>query len=595
MPTTDATYHNNAKYYAEQASGEKTSAQTARQGAETAATNAGQSATAAAESASQAAESARTLTIDTTLTQSGQAADAKKTGDEITGLKEDLSQITLLYKNVDDFISNKFIVTNGADGSTISLTPQLSNDWEYLIVDCVQGDRFYVDETGANTARAWAFIDANNVMLSKSDSGVVTTIITAPANASKVIFNNKKSVYTKSVSSVTGDDKIGRLSNEVQAMSKGFIDGNLFDVATITVGKYISPSSGNLNNLSGYNASEFIEIGAGNYVTVVNAFNAVIYKADKSFSREISRRYDDYPLTALLTNEEKYIRISVKDAYLSTAQVERNIGASAYVNYGQSVDSKNQMDNAYKLTTVYVGEGCCFTTINSALSIILDATAKNRYVLFITEGEYNETITTKDYVDIVGESKYKSIINYINDDESDYVNRSAVFASTYTTLKNLTVKTTGSKYPLHCDARYNEPYEVNCINCIFQHDGFSGSSQPAGTAVGIGLYWGQHVSLELCECIGSGTTGVASIYCHNSSESDAAHSRFRSLKVKDCVLTNATYGLRLQAIESNQLQANECVYIGNKNTANTPVSVEANAYQSWHMVSIGNTPEYTQS
>lgn len=253
-----------------------------------------------------------------------------------------------------------------------------------------------------------------------------------------------------------------------------------------------------------------------------------------------------------------------------------------------------QADNAYKMTTVLVGDGCCFTTINSALSAITDNTKKNRYTLFITEGEYNETITTKDYVDIVGESKFKSVINYISDDESDYVNRSAIFASTYTMLKNLTVKTTGSKYPLHCDARYNEPYEVKAKNCIFKHDGFTGETQPAGTAVGIGLYWGQHVSLEECECIASGATGVASVYCHNSSESDASHSRFRSLKIKDCMLSNATYGLRLQAIERNQLQANECVYIGNKNMCNTPVSLENNGYQSWHILSLGNEPSYTQ-
>lgn len=45
------------------------------------------SATAAAQSAEAAAESARTLTIDTTLTQTGQAADAKKTGEGIADLK----------------------------------------------------------------------------------------------------------------------------------------------------------------------------------------------------------------------------------------------------------------------------------------------------------------------------------------------------------------------------------------------------------------------------------------------------------------------------------------------------------------------------
>lgn len=52
-----------------------------------------QAAAEAAASAAAAAESARTLTIDPTLTQSGQAADAKAVGDEISGLKEDISQI----------------------------------------------------------------------------------------------------------------------------------------------------------------------------------------------------------------------------------------------------------------------------------------------------------------------------------------------------------------------------------------------------------------------------------------------------------------------------------------------------------------------
>lgn len=58
VESTDETYHNNAKYYAE-----------------------------------QAADSAASIGIDATLTQTGKAADAKKTGDEISALKEDLSSI----------------------------------------------------------------------------------------------------------------------------------------------------------------------------------------------------------------------------------------------------------------------------------------------------------------------------------------------------------------------------------------------------------------------------------------------------------------------------------------------------------------------
>lgn len=49
-----------------------------------------QAAEEADDAADRAEEAARTLTIDDTLTQTGQAADAKKVGDEITDLKDDL-------------------------------------------------------------------------------------------------------------------------------------------------------------------------------------------------------------------------------------------------------------------------------------------------------------------------------------------------------------------------------------------------------------------------------------------------------------------------------------------------------------------------
>ena len=81
------------------AAGSATSAQSysgtaasAAQAASGSADDADTSATAAAASAAAAAESARTLTIDDTLTQQGQAADSKKTGDEISAIKADLSQ-----------------------------------------------------------------------------------------------------------------------------------------------------------------------------------------------------------------------------------------------------------------------------------------------------------------------------------------------------------------------------------------------------------------------------------------------------------------------------------------------------------------------
>lgn len=98
----DPAYHNNAKYYAEQGGA---SAQTASEAAQTATTKAGE----AAQSASAAAESARTLTIDATLAQSGQAADAKATGEvkeSVASLKTDLEAFPETAKTVtiSDFV-----------------------------------------------------------------------------------------------------------------------------------------------------------------------------------------------------------------------------------------------------------------------------------------------------------------------------------------------------------------------------------------------------------------------------------------------------------------------------------------------------------
>lgn len=63
--------------------------------ATTAKTDAETARDAAAQSASEAAESARTLTIDATLTQSGQAADAKVVGDEIADLRSAFEEIII--------------------------------------------------------------------------------------------------------------------------------------------------------------------------------------------------------------------------------------------------------------------------------------------------------------------------------------------------------------------------------------------------------------------------------------------------------------------------------------------------------------------
>lgn len=83
-----------------------------------------QAAEEADDAADRAEEAARTLTIDDTLTQTGQAADAKKVGDEITALKDDFNHIddalSINYSDVSLWESGGIDLSTGEEWETNS-------------------------------------------------------------------------------------------------------------------------------------------------------------------------------------------------------------------------------------------------------------------------------------------------------------------------------------------------------------------------------------------------------------------------------------------------------------------------------------------
>ena len=122
---------------AESARTEAETAKTAAAGSALAAQNAATTATtqagAASDSATAAAESARTLTIDATLTQTGQAADAKAAGDAVADLKSAISADAYLgnlcyYGS----ISYGQVLSSGANGTTSA--SESSNTTDFIDV-----------------------------------------------------------------------------------------------------------------------------------------------------------------------------------------------------------------------------------------------------------------------------------------------------------------------------------------------------------------------------------------------------------------------------------------------------------------------------
>ena len=119
---------------AEEAATSATMATNAKTNAESARDAAAQSASEAAASASQAAESARTLTIDATLTQSGQAADAKVVGDALAVAD---ASLTAIQAEISTEVKSKNLIDPTAvtigrlssDGTTDTMSNYYTSDY----------------------------------------------------------------------------------------------------------------------------------------------------------------------------------------------------------------------------------------------------------------------------------------------------------------------------------------------------------------------------------------------------------------------------------------------------------------------------------
>lgn len=91
---------------------------------------------------------------------------------------------------------NGYYIPTLSVGQTIDITNKIEHSqFQCAVVECTAGQAFSVsNHNSGGTARAWAFIDANNVVLQLAESGATYShqIIYAPAGSAKVVFNNNK-------------------------------------------------------------------------------------------------------------------------------------------------------------------------------------------------------------------------------------------------------------------------------------------------------------------------------------------------------------------------------------------------------------------
>ena len=133
VPSTDETYHNNSKYWAEQ--------------------NAGLS-------------------------------------DEVADLKEDIGQLPIIETEL-IWTTRAYINTGVTEGSVVDVNNPISNNaFGYIIVPMIAGDKFRLNGTGGSAPKAWAFTDTSYHLLVNSANDYVATnlLLTAPSNGYLIVL-----------------------------------------------------------------------------------------------------------------------------------------------------------------------------------------------------------------------------------------------------------------------------------------------------------------------------------------------------------------------------------------------------------------------
>lgn len=181
------------------------------------------------------------IVVDPTLTISGAAADARVVGQRFESDATDLSRLQAFDEQlmdttipavadlgaatgivpIVDFVGAAYIQTNVAAGAVVDLSnPGSSSNFSYKIIDCVPGDMITLNGKGGDAGRLWAFIDADNLLISKAEVNVQATglVLTAPAGAAKCVINMRTSSIAVCYKGRNLADAIAELAAAVRSL-----------------------------------------------------------------------------------------------------------------------------------------------------------------------------------------------------------------------------------------------------------------------------------------------------------------------------------------------------------------------------------------
>ena len=151
-------------------------------------------------------------------------------------------------------------------------------------------------------------------------------------------------------------------------------------------------------------------------------------------------------------------------------------------------------ESARKIIVARDGSGD-FTTIAAALASANGATRESPVDIIIKPGTYEETITTRHWINLIGEDRDTCVMTFHGGTEELH-RKHVIWSTSNTTIKNLTLVGIQVKYCIHSDR--SGPYVLNVENCVLRRLYPKEFPKIYTAAFGIGLWADQHIIMKDC-------------------------------------------------------------------------------------------------
>lgn len=227
-----------------------------------------------------------------------------------------------------------------------------------------------------------------------------------------------------------------------------------------------------------------------------------------------------------------FIRISARISNKETLMIEEGSIATAYEPFRMSFNGEATADSTPQYIIVATDGSGDYSSITAAFN---NSSAGD--TIYIKDGLYQESLKLEGHlIHLIGESKEKTIIEYLN---TNYSNPPIEMAQG--SIENLTVHASTASgqtgaYCLHCDTEASANGYLYCRNVKFINDNYQ--------AIGIGLQPHFTLSFENCEVYGQ-------FYCHDCAK-DFSDLTEQVVRVIDCTIYTENQPLGAVRMQSQE-------------------------------------------